>query len=167
MIKTKTVFAFAVLMASAALANAEVRVDLLAPERFLDLKMPDMSIASGQEQFIRSMEQELAALIEKTFDRDKSLHVVFEQVDLAGHIEPMRGRQAREIRVVKTMDPLRLKFSYSLSDLNGNVSEQGSEDIKIFISQADMYGKGKNRELFFERRMMREWFLGEFGEKRQ
>jgi hypothetical protein len=154
-------------MASAALANAEVRVDLSAPERFLDLKMPDMSIASGQEQFIRSMEQELAALVEDSFDHGKSLRVVFEQVDLAGHIEPMRGRQAREVRIVTTMDPLRLKFSYTLTNADASVLAQGSEDLNTFISQSDMYGKGKNRELFFERRMMREWFLGEFGEKRQ
>lgn len=166
MIKTKTVFTIAVLMLSAVPANADVRIDLSEPEQFLDLKMPDMSIAGAQEQFIRTMEQELAGLIEKSFDRDKSLHVVFEQVDLAGHIESMRGRQAREIRIVKTMDPLRLKFSYTLTNADASVLAQGSEDLNTFISQSDMYGRGKNRELFFERRVMREWFVGEFGSRR-
>jgi hypothetical protein len=147
---------------STAAANADVVIDLQDPGSFLDLKIPDVTSLKSQEQFIRSMQKELTKLADEYLDKDQCLYITFENIDLAGRLEPMAGKLNQEVRVVKTMDPIRLKFSYRLNGAKNTLIRQGSADLRDFVRQTDMYGRGRYKTLYFERRMMEGWFRSEF-----
>lgn len=150
---------------SSPVALGDIQLELSAPDQFLDLKMPEASAAKGQEQFIRAMKRELSGLSEKHLGDKQELKITFEQVDLAGHIAPMVGRTSQETRVINSLDPVRLRFTYQVTGVDGTIERTGSEDLKHFVTQTDMRGRNRNRELFLERRMMHEWFVRTFVEE--
>lgn len=157
-----TKLAFLAAIISSTVVYADVVIELQDPDSFLDLRMADVTASKGQKQFIRSMTKELSGLTEDYLDDNHTLHITFQNIDLAGRIEPMRGVQNTEVRVVKIMDPIRLKFSYRLSDTENTLLKEGSADLRDFVRQIDMYGWNRNKSLYFERRTMEGWFRTEF-----
>jgi Protein of unknown function (DUF3016) len=162
MCKSISILVLLATIMSSGTVNADIAIELQNPGSFLDLKMPDVTSSKGQEQFIRSMTKELAGLTDEYLENNQRLHITFENIDLAGRIEPMRGMQNQELRVVKTMDPIRLTFSYQLIGAENTLIKEGSADLRDFVRQTDMYGRGRYKTLYFERRMMEGWFRSEF-----
>ena len=155
----KFIAATLVMFMLAADASAGIRIDieLSQPESFLDLKMPDATSAESQAQFVSVIEKELARLLESRVSGDYELRIVFEQVDLAGRITAPLGMPQQDIRVVDDMAPARLEFSYRLTRPGNILIRQGNEDLRDYVRPTDAYGRGRNRQLHVERRMMAEW----------
>lgn len=139
-------------------ARADVIIELVQPDSFHDLFIPDMTPEQAQRQFVRTIKKALSSLTDNSKEDSGHLIIHFEDVDLAGNIQPMQGIQNQEVRVIHLLDPIRLKFTYQLKGKDGAVIREGEADLRGHVRQTDMRGRTHTRTLPAERRMMREWF---------
>ena len=83
--------------------------------------------------------------------------MIITDINLAGEYEPWRSIDFDDIRIVKSIYPPRITFTYELKDEEGNIIKSGEEklvdmnfDWKIRINYSD--------DLFYDKAMITDWF---------
>jgi hypothetical protein len=122
------------------------------PEKFTDLKS---SADGGTEPgYLDSLRNFLVTEAGKYLQPDQTLTMTFTDIDMAGEIG-MNVRNS-DVRVLKPSYPLRLNFSYTLSDASGKVLKEGKEELVEAFPNVQM-GPDRGDPLFHEKTKLADW----------
>lgn len=144
------------LLALTATAQADVQVNFVKPETFVDIKDNN---GFRQDEILKDIEAHLVAQAQKHLPgRDVRINVT--DVDLAGHVEPF-GRSATWVRVMRTVTLPSLTLNYEVLD-GGKVVQQGKAQLRDMNYQDGFISYFTSDTLRYEKRMIDRWFQDEF-----
>ena len=85
------------------------------------------------------------------------MEVTITEVDLAGRINPAA---VRSVRVLKSVWPPKMEFTYKLIDADGSVITEGEERL-VDLGYLGFAGTQPRHENFrYEREMVKDWLRG-------
>ncbi|MEO6278078.1 DUF3016 domain-containing protein [Roseateles sp.] len=144
------------LLALTATAQADVQVNFVKPETFVDIKDNN---GFQQTEILKDIEAHLVAQAQKYLPgRDVRINVT--DVDLAGHVEPF-GRSATWVRVMRTVTLPSISLTYEVLEA-GKVVQQGEARLRDMNYQEGFSSYFSSDTLRYEKRMIDRWFQGEF-----
>ena len=116
-----------------------------------------------KEAALRTLSQHLQALGVRYLPPDQVLKIDVLDVDLAGHVRPTRRG---DLRILKGMaDWPKISLRYSL-EAHGQVVRSGEESIANLNYLRDLTRYRSSDSLPYEKRMLEDWFVEHFVEKR-
>ena len=144
------------LIALTTAAQADVQVNFVKPEPFVDIKDNN---GFQQPEILKDIEAHLVAQAQKYLPgRDVRINVT--DVDLAGHVEPF-GRSAVWVRVMRTVTLPSISLNYEVLEA-GKVVQQGQARLRDMNYQDGFSSYFNSDSLRYEKRMIDRWFQGEF-----
>ncbi len=147
------------LLALAGAAQADVQVNFVKPENFIDIK--DNS-GFRDNDVLKDIEAHLVAQAQKYLPgRDVRINVT--DVDLAGQVEPL-GRSWTWVRVMRTVTLPSIWLNYEVRE-GDKVVKQGEVRLRDMNYQDGFNGYFSSENLRYEKRMIDRWFKEEFAPK--
>lgn len=144
------------LLALAGAASADVQVNFVKPETFVDIKDNN---GFSDAAVLKDIEAHLVAQARKHLPgRDVRINVT--DVDLAGHVEPF-GRSVTWVRVMRTVTLPSITLDYEVRD-GDKVVQQGKATLRDMNYQDGFSNYFSNDTLRYEKRMIDRWFDAEF-----
>lgn len=126
--------------------NAKVKVDLLNPEKFTDVRDAFQPTDKGQLANAEAVRDYIAQKTADYVPDGCTLTVSVTNIDLAGDFEPWGKPGAADVRIVKDIYPPRIDLSFKLVDAAGHVLKEGARELrdlnylmKINIRSTDSY----------------------------
>ena len=114
---------------------------------------------------LKALSSHLQGLGQKYLPADQVLKFELLDVDLAGTIRPSR-RSGTNFRIVKGgADGPRITLRYTL-EMNGNPARSGEESVADINYTRGLTTARESASLFYEKRMLDEWFKARFVEGR-
>lgn len=158
----------AVLPLASALATAtpqrstpRVTVDWTNPADFSDTRYNPGFPRERPEQWLGRLARYLSQRAERRLPPGDRLSVTFLDLQRAGIVEPWRGPQWSDIRIVKDPYSPWIKLRFTLTDADGRVLDQGERTLRdpLFLHRA---GSLRGEPLGFEKRLLDTWLRREF-----
>lgn len=147
------------LLALSAAAQADVQVNFVKPDTFIDIK--DNS-GFRDPDVLKDIEKHLVEQAQKYLPgRDVRINVT--DVDLAGQVEPI-GRSWTWVRVMRTVTLPSISLNYEVRD-GDKVVKQGEATLRDMNYQDGFNSYFSGENLRYEKRMIDRWFKGEFSAK--
>ncbi|RZL39267.1 MAG: DUF3016 domain-containing protein [Rubrivivax sp.] len=144
------------LLALTAAAQADVQVNFVKPESFIDIKDNN---GFRDEDVLKDIQTHLVAQAQKYLPgRDVRISVT--DVDLAGQVEPF-GRSATWLRVMRTVTLPSISLEYEVRD-GDKVVQQGKATLRDMNYQDGFNSYFASESLRYEKRMIDRWFQSEF-----
>jgi len=144
------------LLALAGAAHADVQVNFVKPETFVDIKDNN---GFSDPSVLKDIEAHLVAQAQKYLPgRDVRINVT--DVDLAGHVEPI-GRNWAWVRVMRTVTLPSISLNYEVRE-GDKVVQQGKAELRDMNYQDGFMNYFSSDTLRYEKRMMDRWFQSEF-----
>jgi hypothetical protein len=160
-------FASALLAATFILATpagAAVSVTFVAPESYSDASTYGRYRGPASASLLRDLEAHIVKLGARYLPTAQTLKIEVLDIDLAGEYEPFRV-YLYDVRVLRGVTWPRIKLRYVLQQ-NGVVLRESEE---LVADQAYLMGVprlGNTDRLYYEKRMLEDWFRQRFAEKR-
>jgi hypothetical protein len=160
------VFIFSLMLVSAfAAAKGNVEINWQNPEKYSDVRSPSMSNAKYRAQVFKQLDEYFNELAADLTD-NQTLKINVTNLDLAGQVWPASfvglGHSSSDVRLIKSIDIPRMRFSYQLLDQSGVVIKEADADLKDMSFQ-DRHNPFFNSEsLRYEKNMVKQWFEREF-----
>ncbi len=149
----------AALLALSAGARADVTVNFVNPDKFIDIKD---NTGFRDKAVLKDIESHLVEQANKYLPgRDVRINVT--DVDLAGDVEPV-GRQFQPVRVMRTVTLPSLWLNYEIRE-GDKVVKQGDVRLRDMNYQDGFNNYFSGDTLRYEKRMIDRWFQDEFGPK--
>lgn len=151
----------------AAAADNRVTVVFDHPEKYTDIKDHDFDTDNerGREHFLPLLKEHIEKEAVRLLAPGQKLAVTFTDIDLAGDFEPWRGPQLSDVRIVKSMYPPRMTFSFKITDENDKVLKEGEEKL-IDLAYQMRITRGFGDDLLrYEKDMFSDWLRGELKPK--
>ena len=145
------------LAAAAAQAAGTVQVSYVQPEQFADAG----DARRDHEGNLRTLTRHLEALAGRHLGDGQTLRIEVLDVDLAGEVRPVL-RLHQDVRVLKgSVDWPRIKLRYTLESA-GQAPRHGEQTVAdiAYLQRINRYHG--NESLRYEKRMLDEWFSGQF-----
>lgn len=140
----------------AAKAPARTEVIFDHPEKFTDVKDGEFGTDRGRDAILEQIRDFLVDRADRALPAGQKLTVTFTDIDLAGDFEPWRGAQFADVRIVKSIYPPRMDFTYKVTDATGKVVKEGKEelrdlafDMRLTIDRQD--------PLRYEKDILKDW----------
>jgi hypothetical protein len=151
--------ALAGLALAAGAQAAAVKVSFIEPDKFLDAgdRPADREIALG------GLEAYIVQLGTRMLPADMTLDVEVLDVDLAGRIQWLRNGQDKRI-VRGGTDWPRITVRYTLSK-DGQVQASGTDRLEDMNYTLHLSSARANENLYFEKRLLEEWFATRFADR--
>lgn len=137
--------------------SASVEVIFDNPDKFRDVEYGYHGQKRGQKIYLPQLEKHIIRQAERVLEDGQAFIITITDIDLAGEHEPWRTPPMDDIRIVKSIYPPRMDFSYEVRDSAGNVLKSGEErltdlnfDFRIRINYHD--------DLFYDKAMITDWF---------
>ncbi|HEY9108228.1 MAG TPA: DUF3016 domain-containing protein [Roseateles sp.] len=147
------------LLALAAAAQADVQVNFVRPETFIDIKDNN---GFRDPDVLKDIEKHLVEQAQKYLPgRDVRINVT--DVDLAGQVEPI-GRSWTWVRVMRTVTLPSISLNYEVRD-GDKVVKQGEATLRDMNYQDGFNSYFGSETLRYEKRMIDRWFKDEFSTK--
>jgi hypothetical protein len=142
----------AALLAAAGAASADVTVNYVKPDDFIDMPRSPQD----REQVLRDLSRHFASL-GKELPAGQDLKVTITDVDLAGWLEPRRWAMD-DIRIMRGgADWPRIDLSYTLEQ-NGQVIRSGKDTLQNMNYQQRISKYTASDPLRYEKQMIDDWF---------
>mgnify|MGYP000533662644 CR=1 FL=1 len=164
MFNSKSVLVAAVTFALTApsVFAAESEVTWTNPDKYRDVKASQMQNSKKfKENTFKRLEEHFAKLAEKLPEGQK-LSIDVTDVDLAGDVN---AGGIERIRIVKEIYSPRIKFSYELTDKDGQSLVAGEINLKDMNFMSTSRLKYRNDNLGYEKKMLDDWFAKTFAER--
>lgn len=149
------------------LAKAEVEIVWENPKDYTDVKPTSQSRSRFRQQTFNNLEKYINKLAED-LPAGQNLAMKVTNLDLAGTVWPASfvglGHSGGDVRMVKSIDIPRMKFSYTLEDAGGVTVQEGEVNIKDMNFQHRHNPFFNSETLRYEKNMLRQWFKDEFPE---
>jgi hypothetical protein len=110
-------------------ANGSVTIEFNEPQSYTDFKLTPAGTESQRDYLVRTMRQEINRAVNKYLPPGYQLTIRINDVDMAGEFRPEFGPDADTIRIMRAIDPPRVKLEYALADADGNVIASGNETL--------------------------------------
>ena len=169
--KTKTLFV-SVLLAALPLVAARaapapavpqrVHVEFFEPKNFTDIGDTYMASEKSRNSDLDLIREYLVDTAARYVPQGEMLEITFEDIDLAGDFEPWRGPQLTDVRIVKEIYPPAMKFSFKLTDAEGNVLKQGKRELRDMNFMMKLTLASRNDPFRHEKSMLDDWLSSEF-----
>ncbi|MBB1328139.1 MULTISPECIES: DUF3016 domain-containing protein [Pseudoalteromonas] len=121
---------------------------------YRDVRASNQAKGSYHKSIAASFEKHMSKLAEQ-LPKDYKLNVEFTDLDLAGDV---RYGGMEEIRVVKSIYFPRIKLNYSLTDNDGTVLSKDTDVELKDMGFMDKIKMGREESLYYEKRLLTEWF---------
>ena len=143
---------------AAEVAKASARTDVVfeQPEKFTDVKDSDFGTDKGRDAILERLREYLVERADKALPAGQKLVITFTDIDLAGEYEPWRGPQFSDVRIVKSIYPPSLKFSYKITDATGKTVKEGKEDLRDLAFEMRLTSDRQDT-LRYEKDILRDW----------
>ena len=148
----------------AAPASAAVSVTFVHPQSYSNASTYGRYRGPASPSLLRELEANFVKLGARYLPAHRSLKIEVLDIDLAGEYEPFRS-YLYDVRVLRGVTWPRIKLRYVLQQ-NGEVLREAEE---LVADQAYLMGVprlGNTDRLFYEKRMLEDWFRQRFAEKR-
>jgi len=134
------------------LSHATLKTAYAEPENFTDIE----SVSYSDETSLNIFDDELkrSKAIQQRIGEGQQLMIVFTDIDAAGRVIYRRGR---DVRLVRSIYPPRLKFKYTLSDAKGNDLQSGEVDLRDAAFTFDIGRRLSSRTFYFEIKLLEDW----------
>ena len=145
-------------------ATAAVSVNFVHPESYSDANTYGRYRGPASPSLLRELEAHFAKLGTRYLPAGQELRIDVLDIDLAGEYEPFRF-YLYDVRVLRGVTWPRIKLRYVLQQ-NGQVLREAEE---LVADQAYLMGVprlGNTDRLYYEKRMLEDWFRQRFAEKR-
>jgi hypothetical protein len=163
----KNMQCFLLLLALPALALAEeksveVKLDLTGYDDFTDIRR-GFSTDEDDADFLKS---ELKNFLERRAGRylpeGSRISIDFEDIDLAGDIEPQFFRGPTDVRIMRSVYPPRMEFDYEITSAAGDVLKQGSADeVGLGYLQWRPFLRTSSFDRYrYDKELLRRWLRG-------
>ena len=145
-------------LCAAEVAKAPVRTEVVfeQPEKFTDVKDSDFGTDKARDAILERIREYIVERADKALPAGQKLVITFTDIDLAGEYEPWRGPQFSDVRIVKSIYPPRLKFSYKITDAAGQAVKEGKEDLRDLAFEMRLTADRQDT-LRYEKDMLRDW----------
>lgn len=144
------------LLALTATAQADVQVNFVKPEAFIDIKDNN---GFSEPAVLKDIEAHLVAQAQKHLP-GRNVRINVTDVDLAGQVEPF-GPSANWVRVMRTITLPSITLDYEVRD-GDKVVQQGKATLRDMNYQDGFSNYFSNDTLRYEKRMIDRWFQSEF-----
>jgi hypothetical protein len=154
-------------------ATGAVSVEWIEPEKYRDVRHPNVSKTKYRERVFAKLEAHFSELAEE-LPEGYQLALKVTNLDMAGEVQTatqagiigMQNRASagfQEYRIMRQIDIPRMTFSYELKNSEGEVV-QAEEEVKLkdtgFLNRATT--RFRNRPLHYEKTMVSRWFKKTF-----
>ncbi|MCD8481996.1 MAG: DUF3016 domain-containing protein [Verrucomicrobia bacterium] len=112
--------------------------------------------------FSREFDRQLVRTSERWIPEGHQLHLVITNIDMAGEIQPWRNRHHADIRYVESIYPPRMKFTYALTDADGEVVKEGEKHLVDLAFNFGIHGFFRNDPFHYEFAMLSRWIRDTF-----
>jgi N-acetyl-beta-hexosaminidase len=152
-------------ISSQVVAQTEVEVEWVKPEKYRDVRSSNESRKRFRENTFEHISEYMSKLALALPDNNKLL-IKVSDLDLAGRVWPASfiglGMSGADVRVVKSIDIPRINFSYQLLDTSGQVLQEAEVKLKdmSFLDRSNY--SFRNEALRYEKNMLKRWFNQEF-----
>ncbi len=153
-----SLFLATLLCASAgAVSAAEVKLSFDDPESFTDLGDGFGYDRHVFERFRNAMQENFEDLADRYLPDDATLEIEFQNVDLAGEVEPWRPN-AQNTRIVREIYPPSMKFHFRVTDASGEALTEGLAQLTdlTFTWNAGR-SFSRNDPFFYEKELVDDW----------
>jgi len=144
------------LLAFAATAHADVQVNFLNPDKFIDIKDNN---GFRDESVLKDIEKHFVEQAQKYLP-GKDVRIDVTDVDLAGNVEPL-WRSATWVRVMRSVTLPSIWLNYEVRE-DGKVVREGKATLRDMNYQEGFSNYFSNDSLRYEKRMIDRWFQSEF-----
>jgi hypothetical protein len=148
-------------MAMAAQA-ANVEIEWLKPEKYLDIRGGDENQKRFQERVIAALTSYFKEAAAEILPADQTLYLTITNVDLAGDVEYFFTAFPMGVRVMRDIYFPSIEFNYELRDAGGKVLKRGKENIKDLGYMFSGMAYINNPPFDYEKRLIDDWFRKNF-----
>jgi hypothetical protein len=160
---------------SDAVSAGPVSIEWVEPEKYRDVRHPNVSRAKYRERVFTKLESHFSELAEE-LPEGYQLALKVTNLDLAGEVQTatqagiigIHHRASagfQEYRIMRQIDIPRMTFSYELKNSEGEVVQ--SEEVKLkdtgFLNRTTT--RFRNRPLQYEKAMLSRWFKETFSQE--
>lgn len=148
---------------SAASRKAEVRVEFAV----MGVSNPDRDLAGASEAagHMRRLSRFVTEAAEPRLAAGDVLSVRFDEVLLAGSLEPWRSARLDGVRFITSAYPPRITLGFRWVDASGSVIREGERSLTNLDFQRDPRAALSNDTLRYERALLDEWIEREFAQR--
>jgi hypothetical protein len=154
-VKAAILSAFIAMAATGAHAGT-VTVTFLHPEKFTDASLDGDGRMRSIEPVLAEFRAYLETLGTKDLKPDQSIAIEVTDIDLAGRCEPW-GRIGYDVRIMRDVDPPRMKLNYKLMEGNQTLAE-GQQTLADVNYLDDAPARLQQEPLRYDKAMLRAWF---------
>ncbi|MFC4700436.1 DUF3016 domain-containing protein [Glaciecola siphonariae] len=146
-------------------ADSRLKIEFVEPKSFTDIRPSNQSRAKFREHVLKTMQDYFDELAQ-TLPEGQVLAVTVEDIDLAGDTRSPRvpiGSTMFDVRVMEDIYFPRIKFSFVLTDANGEQLQADQVNLKD-MSYLNRAGRIRNNTDAFpyEKNMLEKWFKDTF-----
>ncbi len=133
------------------------------PEKFKDIKDAELPTDAGEEAILDGIRAYVVAAANDVVPEGDTLLMTFTDIDLAGEYEPWRGPELRSVRIIESLYPPALKFSWKVVDGTGKTVREGSEDM-IDVMFDMRITRDSSDPLRYEKAVLSDWMTSRLGD---
>ncbi|MBY5923087.1 DUF3016 domain-containing protein [Ferrimonas balearica] len=137
--------------------DGDVTVIWQEPDNYRDVKAGSGVQSRYQNHVFATLGKHLQKSIEPLLAEGETITITVTDLDLAGDVRPSFGATPNDIRIVKSVYPPRIEFSYEVKAADGSVKVVGEEKIADLGFDTRSTTRYRNDTLRYEMRMLDDW----------
>ncbi len=143
-------------------ADSRVEVIYVNPEKFTDFTDSSTGSERGAEGYRALFKEYLETEAVRFVPEGTRVALSITDVDMAGDFEPWRGSQFSDVRIVKSIYPPRINFTYKITDASGAVVREGEEKLRDMNFQMGGLTSMASDALRYEKALIDDWLRAQF-----
>lgn len=139
-----------------------VSVSWSDPAQFAEARENHRDTPATREAWLSALSRHLAEKAAAVLPRDEKLEVRITDVKRAGGLEPWRGPQASDVRIVRDIYPPRITLEFKQLAADGRVLKEGRRELRdaAFLTRPAL---DPSDPLNHEKQLLDDWVRKEFG----
>jgi len=136
--------------------DSRVNISFENPDDFTDFKDGLVGTERGREDHEYQLRRAITETAANRLKDGQRLSISFTDIDLAGDYLPS-AHTGHDVRVIKEIYAPRMAFRYTLTDANGAVIKEGTENFRDTAFQYRTGGLDRNEALYYDKELIRDW----------
>lgn len=143
--------------------DLRIKVDFRNPEAYTDCKDDFVPSKEEQVRILGDLQRELRKHATLYLKEGERLEVIFNDIDLAGDIEPIQNGAGK--RVLRDVTPPRMDIEFKIIGPDGAVKAEGKRMLKK-LAYLSMMNLNRTEERYYhDKKLIREWVEKEIGRR--
>lgn len=143
--------------------DLRIKVDFRNPEAYTDCKDDFVPSKEKQVRILGDLQRELRKHATLYLKEGERLEVIFNDIDLAGDIEPVQNGAGK--RVLRDVTPPRMDIEFRIIGPDGAVKAEGKRMLKK-LAYLSMMNLNRTEERYYhDKKLIREWVEREIGRR--